>query len=176
MKKIIICICLTVIAVVLFQACGTAAQDKKLVRVGVFDSRAVAVAFAGSIFNKQALDEKIAELNKAKAAGDANKTAELEKWGKEHQDMMHRQGYGTASVKELLEYIKADLPKIAKEAGVDVIICKWDITYKNDEAVLVDVTNLIVQPFNPSERTLKNIAEIQKIKPLTDKELANLQE
>ncbi len=176
MKQIIIGICLVLTAIVLFQACGAPAQDKKLVRVGAYDSRAVAMAYAGSSFNTKLLDEKIAERTAAKTAGDANKTAELEKWGKDHQDMMHRQGYGTASVKNLLEYIKDDLPKIAIEAGVDVLVSKWDIAYKTDSAELVDVTNLIVKPFKPSDSTLKNIADIQKIRPLTDKDIANLKE
>ena len=48
------------------------------VRVGVFESRAIAVAYAPSKYNTNVRDLQ-AEHDKAKAAGDTKKMAELEK-------------------------------------------------------------------------------------------------
>lgn len=175
MKKIIVCAALVLIAFACVFA-ASAQKTTKPVRVGVFDSRAVAVAFAASLYNKKELNGKIAERDTAKAAGDTKKADELERWGKERQAMMHRQGYGTASVRNLLEYIKSDLPKIAKEAGVDVIVSKWDIVFKGEAVEFMDVTDSIAKPFNPDAKTLKQIEDIKKVKPLTEEEVANLKD
>jgi hypothetical protein len=168
--------------VVLFAGCWLFASDKagekppkKLLRVGVFDSRAVAIAFGGlEQFHKE-LEAKKAELNKAKEQGDANKVKELEKWGNEHQARLHKQGFGTAPVHDLLEYIKDDMPKIAKQAGVDVIVSKWEIAYQEPSVEMVDITDLIVKPFNPGEKQLKWIEQMKDIKPTPEDELDRLE-
>ncbi|MHC4122567.1 MAG: OmpH family outer membrane protein [Planctomycetota bacterium] len=135
------------------------------VRVGVFDSRAVAIAYAHSEWNE--VDSKMAELQKARAAGDTKKIKELEAWGPAQQARLHKQGFGTASVSNLLKHIKDDIPKIAKETGVDIIVSKWDIVYQNPSVKLIDITNEIVKPFKPSGKTLKSIRGIQTHPPVS---------
>ena len=49
-------------------------------------------------------------------------------------------------------HIKDQLPGIAKKAGVDVIVSKWSITYNTSDAEFVDVTGLIIEPFQPDEK------------------------
>ncbi|MCE5185955.1 MAG: hypothetical protein LLF76_07505 [Planctomycetaceae bacterium] len=50
-----------------------AAQKRPLLRVGVYDSRAIAIAYAASTYNEQQHQKLKAELDKAEAAGDAEK-------------------------------------------------------------------------------------------------------
>ena len=150
-------------------------KSKQLVKVGVFDSRAVAIAFASSQQNRQLIAGKQEEMNKAKAAGDTKKVAELEQWGKDHQAVMHRQGFGAVSVKDLLSFIEKDLPSIAAQAGVDCIVSKWDITYKNESAEFIDVTDSIVQPFKPDRKVLNWIEQMKKIQPISDAQLVELE-
>ena len=78
--------------------------DSKI-RIGVYDSRAVAVAYAPSEWNEKRLKEKMAEMEKAKSAGEAKKIAELEAWGNDQQAKLHRQGFSTAPVDDILENI-----------------------------------------------------------------------
>ena len=137
-------------------------------RVGIYDSRAVAIAFAHSEFNEKKLNAKMAEMQKAKAAGDTKKIKELDKWGKAQQANLHRQGFGTAAVDDILEHIKDHLPQITKDANVITLISKWNKKalkpYKSAE--LIDVTDQIVAPFNPNEKVLKTIEQIKKKKPI----------
>ncbi|MCK4998556.1 MAG: hypothetical protein KAS23_03440 [Anaerohalosphaera sp.] len=147
---------------------------KELLRVGIFDSRAVAIAFAASDFNDKQLKAKMAERDKAKADGDTEKLAELVAWGSARQEKRHRQGFGTAPVDDMLKFIEKDIPKIAKDAGVDIIISKWDMIYQAEDAELIDITDQIVKPFKPNDRALKWIDGIKKHKPLTEDELDNM--
>jgi hypothetical protein len=137
--------------------------------VGVFDSRAVCVAYTWSKKHDLEVREKMAERKAAEIAGDQEKLNELKQWGEKDQDRRHKQGFGTASVKNLLEYVKGDIPKVAKEAGVDIIVSKWDLAYQSPNARFVDVTELIIRGFEPSEKALKTIRVLKKHKPLSDK-------
>ena len=137
-------------------------------RIGIYDSRAVAVAYAHSDWNDKRLKAKTAEMEKAKAAGDAKKIAELEAWGPAQQAKLHRQGFSTAPVDDILEHIKDKLPGIAKQANVITLVSKWDKKtlkrYKSAE--LIDVTDLLTAQFNPNEKTLKTIEQLKNKKPI----------
>jgi hypothetical protein len=152
---------------------ATAGSEKKTqpqgLVVGVFDSRAVCVAYTSSKSHDSMVREKMAQKEKAEKAGDQQKVKELKEWGKKDQAMRHKQGFGTASVKNLLVHIKQDIPKVAKEAVVDIIISKWDMVYQAKNAEFVDVTELIIRGFEPSEKALKTIRVLIKHKPFTDK-------
>jgi hypothetical protein len=152
---------------------GAPAQkaERASLRVGTFDSRAVTVAFAASeIFDRQ-LRQLKEEHQKAKAAGDEEKVKKLETEGKAQQEQFHRQGFGTAPVDDMLRHIKDELPAVAKRAGVDMIVSKWAITYSVPDAQLVDVTDLIVEPFKPNERTKRIIRELRDKPPLPPEEI-----
>ena len=72
---------------------------------------------------------------------------------------------------DILARIEDELPGIAEEAGVDVIVSKWTLTYRSPKAKLVDVTDLLAAEFDPDEETLKSIREIVKIEPVPLDEL-----
>ena len=153
---------------------GKPERDK--LRVGVFDSRAVAVAYAASEgFNRQ-IKQLMEEKKQAEAAGDQEKVKRLIAEGKAGQEQLHQQGFGTASVANILEQIKDQLPAIAHEAGVDLIVSKWDIAYQAPTAETVDITQAIVKPFHPSERSLKIIKDLEKHRPLPAEQLRNLRD
>jgi hypothetical protein len=138
-------------------------------RVGIYDSRAVAVAFAGSAaFNKWLGDLK-AEHAKAKASGDQKRVAELEAEGAARQRLLHLQGFSTAPVTNLLDQIKDKLPAINKKARVSVLVSKWDkdVLARYKDADLVDVTMALVDAFSPSERQRKSAIGIQEHKPIS---------
>ena len=76
-------------------------------RVGIYDSRAVAVAFAGSAAFNRWLSNLKAEHEKAKASGDQKRVAELEAEGAARQRLLHMQGFSTAPVTNILDQISA---------------------------------------------------------------------
>ena len=115
--------------------------EKAKLRVGTFDSRAIAIAYTRTEDFNQALNKLMEEHKKAKADGDEKKAKELEAKGQAQQQLFHMQGFSTASVSEYLELVKDKIPAIAKEAGVDVIVSKWDIVYQSPDAEFVDVTD-----------------------------------
>ena len=148
------------------------AQDKApgtQERIGVYDSRSVAVAFYGSPAHMKQLKEMKTEHDKAKEAGDLGKVAQLEAEGKAQQEKAHQQAFSTAPVDDLLLQITDALPEIRKTAGVTALISKWDEAgLKNHPgAERVDVTIKLVDAFHPNERQRKSAIEIQKQKPVS---------
>lgn len=173
-KKIMLSLVCVVACLAVWALAAENQPEKTKVRIGIFDSRAVAIAYAHSDWNKNRLKARMPEMEKAKAAGDTKKIEELEAWGQAQQDKLHKQGFGTASVCDLLEHIKDDIPKIAKENGVDVIVNKWDIVYQNPAIEMIDITSEIVKPFNPNEKTLKSIRAIQNHPPVSEEVLEKI--
>jgi Skp family chaperone for outer membrane proteins len=155
------------------QTPDTKPEQAKL-RVGTFDSRAIALAYARTEEFNRGVKQLMEEGKKAKAEGNAKKLKELEAKGKAGQQKLHMQGFSTASVNEYLAHIKDQIPAVAKEAGVDVIVSKWDVVYQSPSAEFVDVTNLMVKPFHPNETTLKTIEELKKHKPISLDEAENI--
>ena len=114
-----------------------------------------------------------AELEEAKAAGDEKRVKELEAEGPALQELVHKQGFSTWPVDNILERIKGQIPEIAAQADVDVIVSKWDIVYQGSGVEFVDVTDLMVRPFDPDEATLAIIKDIQKQDPVPLEDLKN---
>jgi len=148
----------------------TREQERPTVVVGTFDSRAITLAYVRS----EAFDEYLGAqrkdieraIERARDAGDGGVVAALEAVGPAMQERIHRRGFGTAPVDEFLARIADELPRIAEEAGVDVIVSKWSLTYRDPSAELVDVTDLLVAEFGPDEKTLQAIREICATEPV----------
>ena len=153
-----------------------AREETAKLRVGVFDSRAVAVAYAASEGHHRKLKQLTDEHAKAKAGGDTETAKRLEAEGKAGQKRMHHQGFGAASVANILEEIKAQLPEIARKAGVDLIVSKWDLAYQAPAAKTIDVTQAVIAPFKPNARTLKIVHELENHRPVPAAQLENLKE
>ena len=164
-------ICAVTIAVLAVHMTAGAPQSQEKtsvpkVRVGTFDSRALAMAYFGSeAFNRQ-LNDLRAEHKKAKAAGDEKRVKELDAEGPALQELMHKQGFSTWPVDNILEKIKEKIPEIATQADVEVIVSKWDIVYQRPGVEFVDVTDLMVKLFEPDEQTREILADLPDVEPL----------
>jgi hypothetical protein len=145
---------------------------KEIKRIGVYDSRAIAVAFVGSEFYKatagKEMAEKMAEYKKAESEGDQEKLAELKAWGEAQQALLHKQGFSTAPVDDILEHIAGQLPRIKKEADVELLVSKWDkeTLTEHKSAEQIDVTMRLIEAFKPNEKQKKSAIEIQKHDPV----------
>jgi hypothetical protein len=146
-----------------------AANDEK-VRIGTYDSRAIAIAYAHSRFNP--VKEKWAAYEKAKAAGDREKIKELEAWGQEHQRQLHFQGFSRVPVDDLLAPVKDGVAKLARERQLAAITMSCDFT--GGQVELVDVTEDLVKLYDPSEKTLKTARGVRAVKPVPLTQIAKM--
>jgi hypothetical protein len=135
-------------------------------RIGVFDSRVVAIAYYTTPEFQKVMQQMMADLGAAKAANNQAKVDELEFQGPAIQNLMHYQVFSNASIPNVLEKLTAVLPKVAAEAGVSAIVSKWEVAFKGGDADYVDVTDQLVRPFNPSAQTLNTIAQIKTQTPM----------
>jgi hypothetical protein len=149
-------------------ACATAwAQPKEqTLRVGVYDSRAVAVAYGNSAEFRKSLEAVTADYKKAKEAKDDKRVKEIETQMKARQRRAHEQGFSTGSVATIMAKIKDSLPAVAKKAGVDLIVSKWELSYQSPNVQVVDVTDDLVALFQVSEKGLAWAKDIRNHPPL----------
>ena len=144
------------------------AQDKAIPeRIGVYDSRAIAVAYAGSAQQVKKMKALTTLMKKARDAGDTNQITRLEVEGRAWQASLHEQGFGTAPVEDLLLEIAGDFPAIQKAAGVTRFISKWDKPEleRHPRAERIDITMFLVDAFHPAATQRQRALEIQKTKP-----------
>lgn len=142
------------------------------IRVGTYDSRAIAIAWATSKYNP--VTEKRRELDAARKAGDANKVKELEAWGPAQQRLLHFQGFGRVPVGDLLLPVKDGVSKVARENRLAAITMQCDLVAPNVE--VVDVTDALVGLFHPTDRTRQTIRSMKDVKPLGLLELADMKD
>lgn len=152
---------------------GPGAQGDCL-RVGVFDSRAVAIVFLRSPAGREPMFELKRRHAEAKEAGNDSLMADLEAQGLAMQDRWHRMGFGTASVRWILRRIEDRLPELAREAGVDLIVSRWNVVFQEPDVQLVDVTAVLVDALDTDEDIPTLLSELAKNPPLTEEELDHL--
>ena len=153
-------------------AIAVSAAENSTERIGTYDSRAIAVAYAGSPFQKAKMNDLVSRRQRATKADDKKEVAQLEAEGRAWQAQLHRQGFGTAPVDDLLAHIANEVPRIQQDAGVTHLISKWNKSAlrNHPEAAQVDVTMTLVDAFHPSELQRKRAIEIQTKPPVKLKE------
>jgi hypothetical protein len=147
-------------------------------RIGVYDSRAVAVAYAGSPAHEKQLKQLQADHRAAKTAGDMSAVARLEAEGKARQQKAHKQAFSTAPVDDILKEIQPAVQEIQKKAGVTALISKWDAAElkRHAGAERVDVTAQLVDALQPNERQRKSALDIQKHEPISLEQAENIKD
>ena len=140
------------------------------VRIGIYDSRAIAIAWARSSHNP--VGEKMKEYEAAKKADDKKKVAELEAWGPAHQRLLHFQGFGHVPVGDLLKPVHEPMRELLQKKDLAAIVNECDLVATGVEQV--DVTNDLVLFFQPTEETLDIVEQLRDKKPLSLLELADL--
>ena len=131
---------------------STQSQTNKL-RIGVFDSRAVAAAYMNSTDFQERLNADRADYAKAKEGKNEKRIREIEGRMKSMQRRAHEQVFSTGSVAEIMAMptLKGALPGVAKKAGVQVIVSKWELNGQGPEAEVVDVTEDLAALFRISD-------------------------
>jgi uncharacterized protein involved in type VI secretion and phage assembly len=136
-------------------ATASAQSQTNKLRIGVYDSRAVAAAYANSTEFQQTLKAVRADYEQAKAAGDDKRVNQLESRMKLQQRQLHEQVFSTASVAGILAKIRGALPAVAKKARVQAIVSKWELSHQEPDVELVDVTEDLAVLFHTSDNEQK---------------------
>lgn len=168
-KRIVMLVLVVVVTVVTGRVAGVSKSVKAktpAISVGVFDSRAVACAWIRSKANAQRIEQIQAEYKKAEAKGDQKLMEQMV----EEQRIAHKQVFGNEPIDDVLEKIKDKLGKIASDAGVDILVSKWEVAYQNKSAKFVDVTWEMVNLFDPSDETIGIVKDIIEIEPVSMKD------
>jgi hypothetical protein len=85
---------------------------------------------------------------------------------------MHLRGFSTAGAGDLLAKVADGLPAVAREAGVALIVSKWELPYKDPGVEVIDVTVAVAKLFMPDEQTLKILGELAAQPPVPLDELS----
>lgn len=169
------CVVLTalVVGVVPAQAAGPEKVAKPGVRIGVYDSRGVALAYARSprAGIREAMRQMRADYEQAKARGDSAEVKRLGQEGPWMQVRLHQRGFSTAGAGDLLAKVADRLPGVAREAGVVLIVSKWEMPFHDASVEVVDVTVPLAKLFQADEETLGILAELASQKPIPFDEL-----
>lgn len=151
--------CMTLIGIT---SSSHAQEAAKKIRVGVYDNRAIALAYFGSEYN--AFLKKRTEVKEARAAGDSVRVKELDAWVKKFQRQIHFQGFCRAPVDDLLLLVKDKMAAVVKNTGVDLI--GWQPDYTGAEVEIVDITDELVALFNPTQKKLDEIKQLKDVEPI----------
>ncbi len=140
-----------------------AVTAETVVRIGVYDSRAIAVAWTRSSHNTVA--EKASALREAEKAGDEAKMRELRKWGEMQQRKLHFQGFGKYPVDDLLEPIREGMADLMTARDLDAIV--WMCHTSAEGVERIDVTVDLMKLLGMSEADAKKMADdLRKHEPV----------
>ena len=103
---------------VLTGATAVAQASTNQLRVGVYDSRAIAIAYANSPLFAESLKSAQAEYERARKDQNEKQMQAIESRMKLRQRRTHEQAFSTGSVAGCLAKIKDSLPAVAKQANV----------------------------------------------------------
>lgn len=117
-------------------------------RVGTVKRTELLIAYHKSATQTAYIRGLIAQRDAAKAAGDSKRVAELEREGEASQDLAHQRLLGKASMKPIIDEVRAKLEAVAKTAGVSSIVEEGSPLPPG--AVAIDVTPHVVALFPPA--------------------------
>ncbi len=137
------------------------------VAVGVYDSRAVALAHFWSDAAKEERTRLIGEAKAAKAAGQTARFAELSARLSSMQRRDHLEVFSIAPANEALAALKDKLPGLQNELGVTRLVSKWDESALAEvpPANRVDVTDRLARELCPLTKEQQKMLESVKSNP-----------
>ena len=165
MKK---CVVILVISLLMFSMSLT---SKENIRVGVYDSRAVAILYyQGSEFRTE-IKSMHKQLKEAKEKKDSATIKMLEEKGSLMQKIAHDKGFGRGSVIEIIEKyenFKEMAKLLAEKENLSLILSKWELNYSADNVLTVDITEQLLKALGASQKLLKMIDQMKDKPPIKD--------
>ena len=154
----------------LFISSGNRTNAQTKLRIGVFDSRAVAIVFYQSKFSnvKENFGALRTKMKEAKEKDDKDAIKKIEREATLRQAMMHQQGFGDGSVNGITETVKDKMAELAKTENLSAIVSKWELVFSGADFELVDVTAQVVDFFEPDEKMKETTKEVLQSEPIKD--------
>lgn len=134
--------------------------------IGIYDSRAVAIAFGNSKEGMEYVKNLHADMIKAMSTKNDSLIQHIETRAKAYQMLSHMRAFSVGSVADILMKHKDEVDMVAKEAGVQIIVSKFELMYADAGIDVVDVTKPLVNLFKPNEQVLSWLSELPKQEPL----------
>lgn len=138
----------------------------KVLKIGTYDSRTIIFAWSRSDFFRQHMAKFKSANDSAQKAKDTAKIRALSIQAISYQHLLHQMIFGTGTVAFVMDLVKDKISEVARNAGVSIVLSKWELIYKDPSAEVVDITEQIVQLFNPKEDIHKMMEEIRKTEPV----------
>ena len=139
---------------------ASAVQPNPGLRVGVFDSRFVALAYYRSEYGMKEVRKLQEQMEEARRTGNIERVKALEQKGPALQNLMHQQVFGNLSIPNVLTTLEGRLPQVAADAGVSLIVSKWEVQYAAAGIELLDITSRLVELFDIDDDTRKMIDHV----------------
>ena len=159
MKTIIIIICLVTLSSMAYS------QKPK---IGIFDSRGVAIAYYQSGYHQQDMNKLLNEYNLAKEQGDTVQAKKLSDRVAFLQMIAHDKGFGKGTVNNILDRFTKELDELAKKENLSCIVSKWEVYSGDIDLTFVDITEKVVSIINSNEKVKKFLEDLKKNPPIED--------
>ncbi len=143
-------------------------EKVRKVRIGTYNSRAVALAYGRSEFFSLPYEQWKRQIEMAKQGDDKAKIEEAENIPKRRQNLLHMQVFGNAPIHDMLKapHLKKGFEQQATKQRLDVIVRDIDIAHHAPSVELVDITDALVTWCKPSKETLITIEHLLEHDPI----------
>jgi len=130
------------------------AQAASPIRVGTFDSRALALAYYNTAAGNQKSNELQRQYAEAKKKRGKKAVAEIEARAQADQALRHQQVFSSGSLGALLALpeVRDALSEVAARTGVAIVVSRWEVAWLAEGVEAVDVTAELVAVFEPSDQ------------------------
>ena len=147
---------------------SSAADQGQKELIGVYDSRAVAIAYCDSERHKAEDLRLMQALEVARQSGDAERIRNADRALWESRKRLHRQAFSTYPVDNILGQFSQETDLIKRQAGVTLLVSRWDANtlQARKNAKTIDVTERLVQMLTSEERRRRTAMSVVARKPI----------
>jgi hypothetical protein len=139
---------------ILFAIIGITSASAKQ-KIGIYDSRLVAVAYANSEQFQAETKTAMEAYQKAIESKDSLSMKKIESERALMQRIFHDKGFGKGSVAEYLENKEDIFRALATKFDLISIVSKWELNYHSDDIELIDITIDLLKELKANEKVLK---------------------
>lgn len=161
-------------AMILFMSVSNSAdaqKAQKTIKIGTYDSRVIVLAYSRSEGFKTKLSGMEKKSESDMKSSDSDKKDQAAYRMITYQFLLHQQVFCAGSASAVIEIVKDKLPQVAKDAGVSVIVSKWELPWNDPSAEVVDLTMEIAKLFNPTPDFENTAKEVASKRPIAIEEL-----
>ena len=143
-------------------------------KIGVYDSRLIAIMYANSEEFEAETKEMMEKYQQAVINKDSVTANKLKEDRELLQRLFHDKGFGKGSVAEYLEDKTAVFKALADKLELTAIVSKWELNYYSDDVELIDITIDLLKAMNAKEKVLKMYDSMKANPPMKNAFFLNM--